>query len=522
MNASKNGNWPKGVEWATGERPPLCGDAAFLGSILGQLSHGVVLTDRSATIRYVNPAFERMTGYAAAEVLGRTPRLLKSGRHPRKFYSEFWATISQGKPWHGHVTDKTKDGRLFHCELAVTPLLSATGDVAGYAGLQRPCGESEIGIATPSEDMMARSLNRVMSHVMHDISNAMTVILGFSSILKDGIATDGQTAQSGIAQILRAAEQAADLTRELIAFTRNRVLNLQRIDLNSALASLRNLLAHMLGHNGRLDLQLADESLCVAADSALLRHLMVNLVADAREAMPEGGNLTIRTSALDAMPPASPLNGDAPKGPCCLLQLRGSPSTASATRYADCGAGYALCAGIVRQFGGAIRRNLNEECVPDVEIWLPRVAEPDEEEVRVVAEEPRPQRGTETILYVEDDEFVRGSTAAILRVLGYRVIESPSGGRALELLHRYGGALDLIIADVVMPGISGPEFVGSVPERFRKTPVIYTSSYTDDFALSRDDMSSVAAFLEKPFRYEALAGTVRDVLDKHRAASQAG
>lgn len=510
MNASRSESGWNGKGKSSSKLPSL-----FLDSLINQLPHSVILTDRSATIWYVNPAFEKLSGYSSEEVVGKSPRLLKSGRHPPEFYARFWSTVSQGHVWHGHVTDKRKDGRLFNSNMTVTPILSKTGDISGYAALQWPCESSPVSVDPTSEAMLARSMNRVVSHVMHDISNAMTVILGFASLLKDDVATDPEAVQSGFMQILRAAEQAADLTRELIGFSHTHALNLRGMDINSALAGLRNLLNHVLGSNIRLELKLGEERICVSADDSLLRHLLVNLAADARDTMPEGGRLTIETSIVGEPPEESRHGTEKHDGRYCHLHIEGFTSAPSSTRCAECGTGFAVSAGIVKSFGGTIRHNPNEECTPNIEIWLPQVAA-SEEELLVEVEEPVPKRGTETILYVEDDEMVRASTSGILRLLGYRVIESASGGRALHLLHSYKGSLDLIISDLVMPGISGPEMVGNMPERFRATPVIYTSSYTDNFTLSKEDMVNMASFLEKPFRYEALSGVVREVLDHER------
>ena len=511
MTASK-----AGIVWPGKGRLPSDGTPAIFDSFLNQLPHGVMFTDRGAVIEYVNPAFEQLTGYASSEIAGLTPRVLKSGHHSPDFYARFWSTLSQGQPWRGRLTDRRKDGRLIGLETTVTPILSKSKDILGYASIQWPSAETEVATDAASEAMLARSMNRVVGHVMHDISNAMTVILGFSSILKDGVSNDPSALRSGFIQILRAAEQAADLTRELIGFSHNHVLNLRSMDVRATLAGLRNLLHHVLGANIALDLRLSDERICVRADDALLRHLLVNLAADARDIMPEGGRLTILTDSTREIPESERSGGTMAAGPYCHLHVKGATLAPSATRCAEHGLGFAVSAGIVKSFGGVIRQNLNEDCVPDIEVWLPQVTAP-EEELCVEVEEPVPRRGTETILYVEDDEMVRTATSAILRLLGYRVIETGSGGRALQLLHRYKGELDLIISDLVMPGINGPEMVGNVPDRFRSTPVIYTSSYTDNFTLSRDEMVNMAAFLEKPFRYEALSGVIRDVLEQKRA-----
>jgi PAS domain S-box-containing protein len=504
------------------ERKTAESERSLLASALEQSAEAVVITDLHGTITYVNPAFERITGYARAEALGRNPRMLKSGRMDAGYYTAMWTTLSRGEVWTGHVTNRRKDGRLYEAEQVISPIKSGTGDTTGYLAVSQDITRAVEMENALRQSQKMESIGRLAGGIAHDFNNQLTGILGFARLIKDSLDAD-HACQADVDEIIKSGERAAVLTRQLLAFGHKQVIQVQPLNLNSVVGQIDQLLRRTLGEHIELVTHMAPDLPSVEADAGMLEQVVMNLAVNAREAMPQGGKLVLGTSVALVDAAALATRKDLAPGRYVCLSVRdtGSGMTEQVrqqafepfftTKERGQGLGLSMVYGIVKRCRGFIELDSAPGAGAEFRIFLPSVdARPLEESPKAAA----PLRGgAERILVVEDEPAVRNLTMRGLAQLGYRVMEAAHGGEGLRLFQREGGAFDLIVTDVVMPMMGGPELIAKVREQKPAIRVLYMSGFTQDLKLDGVHVNNAASLILKPFSLETLAAEVRRILD---------
>jgi signal transduction histidine kinase len=370
------------------------------------------------------------------------------------------------------------------------------------------------------------AVGRLAGGVAHDFNNLLMVIRGHADLSRRRLGSGGPLHQA-LGEILKATERASSLTRRLLAFSRKQVLQLRVLDLNTLVAQIQELLPPVLGDDINLVLDLDSELGRVRADSAQMEQVIMNLVLNARDAMPNGGELTIQTtnSYLDEGWVHRRLAVRA--GPHVKLAVRDTghgmdgdtlshvfePFFTTKDISKGTGLGLASVYGTVRQSDGCVTVSSKVGQGTVVEIYLPRVEAP--LEPLEVPKAIRPSvHGAETILVVEDDDAVRRMTREFLKIKGYTVIEASRATDAIQLMERHKEAIDLVLTDVLMPGMKGRELVERLAELQSDMKVLYMSAYTEDAAVNIGVLDPGTQFIEKPFSPDDLAGKVREVLGR--------
>jgi signal transduction histidine kinase/CheY-like chemotaxis protein len=372
------------------------------------------------------------------------------------------------------------------------------------------------------------AIGRLAGGVAHDFNNLLTVILGRTDILLHPLKPEDPM-RRGIELIQRTAGRAADLTRQLLAFSRKQVLEAVVVDLNAVTAEMKDLLGRLIGEDIALVTAPTTGLGHVKADRGQIEQVLMNLAVNARDAMPQGGHLIVETANVD-------LDGDfvrrhvgARPGPHVMLAVSDSgvgiprevqphifePFFTTKEQGRGTGLGLATVYGIVKQSGGYITVDSESGRGTTFRIYLPRV----DAAAPAADRSARPTAaagGTETILLVEDEEGVRELARDILRSSGYTVIEARNGAEALLLCERHQGPLDLLLTDVVMPRMSGRELAERLAALRPDLIVLYMSGYTDDAVIRHGVLGAGTAFLQKPFTPGALVGRVRETLDLAR------
>jgi two-component system cell cycle sensor histidine kinase/response regulator CckA len=366
------------------------------------------------------------------------------------------------------------------------------------------------------------ALGQLAGGVAHDFNNLLTVIEGYGQVLHDEW-TGQEQGRRDLAEILRASERAKVLTHQLLAFSRKQVVRPTLIDLNATIRNLSRMLARVIGENIELDLQL-DEVPPVIADVGQIEQVVMNLSVNARDAMPFGGRLTIRTDRVVMDTPAARARGlDAGEYAALVVSDTGSGMTADVqhrifepfftTKAVGKGTGLGLSTvyGIVTQSSGHIEVASEPGTGTTFRVHLPRgvgrIAE-------AVPDRPRPMHGVETVLLVEDEPMVLDMGSRVLRSHGYRVLAASNAAEALHVARGHVGKIDLLLTDVVMPGLPGPELAARLETVAPGLRVLYVSGYAND-SVARLTEEGIS-FLAKPFSGEALAARVREVLDQPR------
>ena len=630
--------------WRTAER------LRWLSHAVEQSPAAVLITDTAGAVQYVNQTFTEVTGYAPDEVLGKNPRMLKSGLTPPEVYERMWATITGGGTWQGEIQNRRKNGQLYWDHTVISPLRDPAGVITQFLAVQQEIterkrmeqqlrereeyfrslieqamdiiavldAEGTIRYASPSvspllgyapEELVGRrmldlvhaddipatlrvfaegvatgkggrllelrflhkdgtyrileaigryllndplvrgvvinardvterrslerqllqaqkmeAVGRLAGGIAHDFNNVLTAILGYVGLLLDGLPTLSPL-RPDLKEIRKAAERAAGLTRQLLAFSRKQVLEMRVLDLNELVADVDKLLRRLLGEDIDVLTKLDQTLGAVRADAGQLEQVVVNLAVNSRDAMPEGGKLTIETRNAELDDSYAREHVPVQPGRYVMLALSDTGVGMSAetishvfepfftTKEAGKGTGLGLATvyGIVKQSGGYVWCYSEPGHGTTFKVYLPRVdAAVDRLPVRAAA---RPTHGSETVLLVEDDAGLRALTRRVLERYGYTVLEAATADAASSLARDHAGPIHLLLTDVVLPGAGGRALADELLARRADLKVLFMSGYTEDAILHRGVLAPNTAFIHKPFSADGLTTKLREVLD---------
>jgi PAS domain S-box-containing protein len=500
-------------------------DRRRLSAGIEQTAESVIITDTEERVLYVNPAFERITGYARNEVIGRRLNVLKSGKQSPEFYRELRKTISAGEVWQGRFVNKKKDGTLYTDEATITPVRDESGVIVNYVSVQRDVTR-ELQLAEQyRQAQKMEAVGRLTAGIAHDFNNLLTAINGFAELMQYELKPEDPY-QRYVDRILHSGQLAADLIRQLLVFSRRQIVEPKVLDLNVVVTEMGALLRRIIGEDIQLKAKLTPDLWLIKADPAQIEQIIVNLAVNARDAMPAGGQLTIETGNVMLDPNYVAHHLEARPGDYVLLALNDTgigmseevkahifePFFTTKEEGKGTGLGLATIYEIVKQCGGNIWLYSEEGQGTAFKIYLPRAVE------AVTPLPPRDQvgelpRGEETILLVEDDVGVRTLEVQVLRQQGYTVLEAADGEEALHLAQTHAEDIHLLLTDVVMPHMSGRELANRLETIRPGTKVLFTSGYTDNTIAHHGMLDPGIAFLQKPFGPLALTRKVREVLD---------
>jgi signal transduction histidine kinase len=370
------------------------------------------------------------------------------------------------------------------------------------------------------------AVGRLAGGISHDFNNLLTVILGYSDIMKRNL-PDSHPLRRNVEEIVRASERAASLTRQLLAFSRKQVMQPKVFELNTVVTDLEKMLRRMIGEDVELRVSLPRELGNIKADPVHLEQVIMNLVVNARDAMPKGGKLSIETCNFYLDESFARVQVSVVPGDFVMLAISDTgcgmdeetrlhifePFFTTKEQGKGTGLGLSMVYGIVRQSGGNIWVYSEEGRGTTFKIYFPRVVA-DAEDYKRSSQMSDVPCGAETILLVEDAELVRNLARQVLEGAGYRVLEAASAEAAIDLCEQINGdRIDLLLTDVIMPGMSGNDMSRILLKKQPGMPVLYMSGYTDDAIVQHGVLEAGINFLQKPFTPGALASKVREVLD---------
>jgi PAS domain S-box-containing protein len=507
-----------------------------LSRAVEQSPTSIVITDRAGNIEYANPQFEKVTGYSRAEVVGKNPRILKSDVTSPERYVELWKEISAGGEWRGELCNRRKNGELFWESAAISGLKDDAGVVAHYVAVKteitdRKRAERERAEleAKYQQAQKMESIGRLAGGVAHDFNNMLGVILGNVELALEQVHASLPLHQD-LEEIRLAATRSADLTRQLLAFARKQTVAPKVLDLNDTVASTLKMLQRLIGENVRLDL-VADARLwAVRVDPAQIDQILANLSVNARDAIAGNGEVTIETGNCSFDDAHCASHPEVVPGDYVRLVFRDDgcgmdeatlvrifePFFTTKPAGAGTGLGLATVYGIVKQNHGFIDVRSELGRGTTFTIHLPRYATDAESTEQDDSTPPAPS-GRETILLVEDEPGILRSTGRMLERLGYRVLAAGSPNAALRLAEQHGGALHLILTDVIMPEMNGRDLADALLASRPRLKRLFMSGYTADVIANRGVLDAGIDFIEKPFSRQRLAAKLREVLDADTA-----
>jgi PAS domain S-box-containing protein len=486
----------------------------------------VFAKDRDGRYIFMNTVAATVLRRRPEDVVGKRDLDLFPAERARAFEEADRRILETGEPLVFEDTDNAWGGtRTFL--VTKGPLRLADGRIAGVFGVARDITDRKAIEEQFRQAQKMEAVGRLAGGVAHDFNNILTAILGTCQLLERALPPHSP-ARDDVSEIRRAGLRAADLTRQLLAYSRRQVLAPKVLSLNGVVRGLELMLRRLLGEDVELVTSLAPDLGAVRADPGQVEQVILNLAVNARDAMPHGGQLTLATARVDLDAKAVQEHSGTAPGCYAALDVRdtgiGMPPEVRAHLFEPffttkevgkgTGLGLATVYGIVKQSGGFISVVSEVGDGATFRVYLPRVeGVPASEEAPAHASPGTSFRGSETVLLTEDEEAVRQLGRRALESEGYTVLAAASGRDALAFLGRHDGAIDLLVTDVVMPGMGGRELAERLAVQRPDTPVLYISGYPGDESDERGALAPGASLLRKPFLPEELARKVREVLD---------
>jgi PAS domain S-box-containing protein len=498
----------------------------LLRAAIEQTPESVVMTNTAGGVVYVNPAFTAITGYSREEALGKSPNILKSGRHDAAFYEALWSTVLSGETWHGQITNRKKNGDLFVEDSIIAPVRDPRGVVTNYIAVKRDITRELEQEERFRHAQRMEAVGQLAGGIAHDFNNILgAIILELEMLQLEHELPDPMT--RAIHEVRRSVERAANLTRQLLMFSRRQAMNVQPQDLNVVVADLLRMLMRVIGENISVAFARSETPVPFEGDAGMIEQIVMNLCVNSRDAMPTGGRLTITTRIADVDAEAARRNAEARPGRFACLEVSDTghgmtpevllrlfePFFTTKDVGRGTGLGLATTHGLVAQHHGWIEVDSEVGRGSTFRIYLPALE-------AVVAESKRKSQpvvmgGTATILVVEDEPLIRPTLVRSLSRLGYRVVEAANGVEALRVWASEEGRIDLVLTDMVMPeGVSGSELSMQLRRMKPNLKVIIMSGYSRQRATGSDYSAHDIDYLAKPFTLGTLGDTVRRVLER--------
>jgi two-component system cell cycle sensor histidine kinase/response regulator CckA len=471
-----------------------------------------------------NRAASRIFGYSSQEVNDKPLTLLFASKFVPQVQNALERLLRGENPDHFQAAGISKDGRAIDLAVTMSAILEPNGTVAGGSVIIRDITERCRLEEQLRHSQKMEAVGRLAGGVAHDFNNLLTVILGYTSMLEKRLGS-GDPLCMTVAEIRKAAEYAALLTAQLLTFSRKQISEQRVIDLNNLVLGMQSMVQRLMGADIELRVSMDASLGLVQADAGQLNQVIMNLVVNARDSMPKGGKIIIETRASVRERDDASGNSARPPGRYATVTLTDTGSGMSAETLAHIfepffttkepgkgtGLGLSTSYGIIEQHRGWIEVSSQVDHGTSIKVSLP---EAPPEALAAVFAERRPETGTRTgtILLVEDQAPLRMLAEVVLTDRGHRVLVAGNGAAALELASSYKETIDLLVTDVVMPKMSGPELAALLNQSHPNTVVLYISGYNDQNLQTRGLIETGSAFLQKPFLPEALIHEVDKLL----------
>ncbi len=483
----------------------------------------IIAVDHDGRVKTWNAAAEQIFGWSEKEVLGQPFLWAPEEHYPEHQYLR--ERVSRGEIFTGvEVRRQKKDGTLMNVSISGAPLHDAQGNVTGIMAIITDITDRKNLEYQFRQAQKMEAIGRLAGGIAHDFNNILTAIFAFGGLLLNRTGQDDPR-RAGLEQIKKAAEQAALLTQQLLAFSRQQVLEPKVLDLNALVGEMEKMLRRIIGDDIELMTVLNPKLGHIEADRSQVEQVVVNLVVNARDAMPQGGNITIETDNAELDESYARQYAYVTPGPYVMLAVSDTgigmdeetqshifePFFTTKEPGKGTGLGLSTVYGIVKQSGGYIWVRSEPGDGTSFKVYFPLTKEAPQPADQPATSQ-RNFKGSEVILLVEDNEMVRDPTREILEESGYTVLPGENAQQALRICSTYKGRISLVITDVIMPGMSGRDLVKKLASLKPEMKVLYMSGYTEETISHHGVLDSGIAFLRKPFLPDTLLLKVREVL----------
>ncbi len=486
----------------------------------------IVITDTKGTIEYVNPHFTKLTGYTLDEVVGKNPKFLKTGETSKEEYKQLWETILAGGEWRGEFHNRKKDGDLYWELAMIAPIRDNSYAITHFVAIKEDITERKQLEGQLRQAQKMDAIGQLAGGIAHDFNNILTAIVGYASIMQLKLPDDSPMKKHA-EQIAATAERGARLTQGLLAFSRKQASNPVAVELNEIINRVHQLLLRLISEDIHLEINLDPNELAIMADSGQMEQVLMNLATNARDALPHGGSINIKTEAVT-------LNSD-----FILARGFGTPGRYALLTFADSGVGMnaevvkhifepfyttkefgkgtglglSIVYGIIKDHKGYTVCHSTVGLGTIFQIYLPLLDLAPVVSVEKAEENVEDVKGGGYILLAEDDETTRLFGKEILEEFGYSVIDVVDGEEALEKFREHNGRISLVILDVIMPKMNGRCVYDAIRKIDPDMRILFCSGYARDVVISQGGLDEEMSYLSKPFTPKELLMKIREVLD---------
>ncbi len=497
-----------------------------LATAIEQATESVVITDLKGSIQYVNPAFEKLTGYSRKEALGQNSHILSSGKHDQAFYKKMWTTLLQGEVWSGHLTNKKKDGTLFEEELTISPVRNNEGQITNFVAVKRDVSK-EIALEKQLQHAIKmEAIGTLAGGIAHDFNNILAAIISYAQIIKNEVAADSRVGKD-IAEVLAAGQRAANLVKQILTFSRKTETEKQPLQPHLIVEEVLKMMEASFPSTIQIETDIDADCGLIMADPTNIHQVTVNLCTNSLHAMADQkGTLGISLQRCELS--AAEMTGEPILSPGSYVVLTVNDTGCGmdkatmerifdpfyTTKEVDKGTGLGLAVihGIVRDAQGFIRIKSTVGEGSSFAVYFPilqeKISTAHESDQRVPL-----QGGSEHILIVDDEPLLVRATQRQLEDLGYRVTGTTNSKDALEKMSTSPDEFDLLITDQTMPGLTGAELALAAMEIKPDLPVILCTGHSDLPSKKKALAAGIKEYIAKPLVGDRLFRAVRSVLD---------
>ena len=496
-----------------------------LATVVDQAAESVVISDRDGTIRYINPAFERLSGFTRKEIFGQNIQILRSDKHDEAFYNIMWDIISRGEVWTGRITHMMKDGTLREFETTISPIRDRSGALVDFVFVKRDVTH-EVQLQTRLQQAQKmEAIGTLAGGIAHDFNNILTSIIGFAELATFKL-PEGDESRSDLDYVIKSGYRAKELVKQILSFSRRSEQDVKPVQIHLIIKEALKLLRASLPATIEIHQNIEFEFDVVLADPTQIHQVLVNLCTNAAYAMQESGgvlevNLTevnLDAAAVSQYPGLNP-------GPYLELSISDTghgmdkavlerifdPFFTTKKQGEGTGMGLSVVHGIVKSHGGFVFVNSELGKGTKFHVFLPVVEKPIESEDQ--AEEPMP-KGNERIMFVDDEVMLVTMAQEMLEFLGYEVVVRTSSIEALEAFRVKPDKFDLVITDKTMPQMTGFDLAKELREIRPDIPIILCTGFSETIETEMAKAMAINAYIMKPLAMQEMAAAVRKVLDK--------
>jgi two-component system cell cycle sensor histidine kinase/response regulator CckA len=505
----------------------------ILSRALEQTADHIIITNKNGIIEYVNPAFEKVTGYKKSEVIGKTPRILKSGKYDKSFYTMFWNRIQSGKAFFGEMINKKKDGEIYFEEKTVSPIKDESGNITHFVSTDKDISERKIAQAEKDrlqnqlyQAQKMEAIGRLAGGTAHDLNNIFSIIQGNSELALNKLKSD-KNVDHNLKEILNSTVRGSKLTHQLLLFSRKQLPNIVPINLNNIINEMLRMLNRVIGEDIQIITKLEKKLWNVMADASNMEQVIMNLVVNARDAMPDGGKIKIETNNVHIDDEYCKMIEYAKTGNYiyCSVQDDGcgmdaetikqifEPFFTTKDKKTGTGLGLSVVYGIIKQHEGWINvySELNHGSI--FKIYLPASFVKVKNMKERVSSRMDLKGKKERILVIEDEPSIREMINEILTENGYISYTAIDGEHALKIFKEEKGGFDLILSDVIMPGINGVQLVKKLLKINPRINVLFSSGYSEEKSQLTVIHKEGYPLIQKPYNIYDLLKKIRELLD---------